>query len=111
MATTKAEKQEIANQKAELERQIKMIAEHDELSKDESFGDYYSQYADSIKENANKWGVDLNTSMLMSLRDNFKAFKEGTSKKAQQDTINNIIKMESPPQVLWQVHKIHQVTV
>jgi len=91
-ATTKAEKQELSTQKAELERQIKMTTDHEALSKDDTFGDYYNQYADSVKANANMWGVDLKTSMLMSFENNFKAYTEGFTKKASQDTINSIIK-------------------
>jgi len=95
VATTKAEKQEIANQKAELERQIAMIAEHETLSKDETFSDYYNEHQEDIKASAKNFKVDLTTAMLLSIKDNFKAIKEGTTKKAQQETINNIIKNKS----------------
>lgn len=92
VATTKAEKQEIANQKAELERQIAMIAEHETLNKDETFSDYYNEHQAEIKASAENFKVDLTTAMLLSIKDNFKAIKEGATKKAQQETIDNIIK-------------------
>lgn len=83
--TTKAEK-------AEYQRQLAQIAEHESLSKDETFKDYYNENLDAIKETAEKYQVDLNTAMLLSIKDNFKSITEKTTKKVQQDTINNIIK-------------------
>jgi len=77
---------------AEYERKLKLIDEHDSLNKDETFSEYYKEHEKEIQDNANNWRVDLTTAMMMSIKDNFKAIKEGTTKKVQQETINNIIK-------------------
>lgn len=79
-------------EKAEYERQLNIIKEDTALQTDETFGDYYKDHSAEIKEMANQFKVDLQTALLLSIKDNFKAIKEGTTKKAQQETINNIIK-------------------
>ena len=79
--TTKAEK-------AEYQRQLAMITEHETLTKDETFSDYYNEHVDEIKESAKNFKVDLTTAMLLSIKDNFKSI----SSKAEQKAINSIIK-------------------
>jgi len=80
------------SEKAEYQRQLAQIKEHETLTKDETFSEYYGEHETEIKDNANAWNVDLTTAMMMSIKDNFKAIKEGTTKKVQQDTIKSIIK-------------------
>jgi len=96
LARRMADLEDVANttkaEKAEYQRQLAQIKEHETLSKDEVFGDYYNEHLDEIKSSAENFKVDLNTAMLLSIKDNFKSIKEGATKKAQQDTINNIIK-------------------
>lgn len=82
-------------EKANYERQLNLIKEDESLKKDETFSDYYAEYEAEIKKSANDFGVDLTTAMLLSIKDNFKAIKEGVTKKVQQETVNNMIKNKS----------------
>ena len=79
--STKAEKEQ-------YQKQLAMITEHETLSKDATFKDYYSEHVDEIKESAKNFNVDLTTAMLLSIKDNFKSI----SSKAEQKAINSIIK-------------------
>jgi len=76
------------SEKAEYQRQLAMITEHETLTKDETFSDYYNEHVDEIKESAKNFNVDLTTAMLLSIKDNFKSI----SSKAEQKAINSIIK-------------------
>ena len=76
------------SEKAEYQRQLAMITEHETLTKDDTFKDYYNEHVDEIKESAKNFKVDLTTAMLLSIKDNFKSI----SSKAEQKAINSIIK-------------------
>lgn len=73
------------------ERQTAFAEQDTTLQSDPTYGDFYKKYRDEVKNDAQVYGVDLDTAFTWKLREKLPEILSSTSRQIEQTTVKNLI--------------------